>query len=93
MNEVMAPMPRYECHKKVWALKISRVEYLRPDSTTDENAIVTIHFVDAIFCPREINLKGKPAPEVGGYMVQCEGGYISFSPEKAFEEGYSLIGK
>ncbi len=30
-------------------------------------------------------------PQVGGYCVQYEGGYTSWSPAKEFEEGYTLI--
>ena len=30
-------------------------------------------------------------PEVGGYYVVYEDGYRSYSPAKAFEDGYSLI--
>ena len=33
----------------------------------------------------------KHNPEVGGYYVVYEDGYKSFSPAKAFEEGYTLI--
>lgn len=34
----------------------------------------------------------KHKPVVGGYFVVYEDGYESFSPAKAFEEGYTLIG-
>lgn len=30
-------------------------------------------------------------PVVGGYVVRYEDGYTSFSPAKAFEDGYTLI--
>ena len=33
----------------------------------------------------------KHKPEVGGYFVVYNDGYESFSPAKAFEEGYTLI--
>jgi hypothetical protein len=33
----------------------------------------------------------KHKPEVGGYFVQYDDGYKSFSPAKAFEEGYTRI--
>ena len=32
----------------------------------------------------------KHAPQVGGYYVVYDDGYKSFSPAKAFEEGYTL---
>ena len=34
----------------------------------------------------------KHRPQIGGYLVIYADGYKSFSPEKAFEEGYTLIG-
>jgi hypothetical protein len=87
-------MPRYQSHKEVHALKIAHVEHLRTDTTTDENPIVKIHFVDTSFLPIEMNLRGKPTPDVGWYYVVYDGdGYKSFSPAKAFEEGYTLITK
>lgn len=30
-------------------------------------------------------------PEVGGYIVRYEGGYLSYSPKEAFENGYTLL--
>jgi hypothetical protein len=84
------PMPQYQSHKKVWALKITSVEQLGTDTSTYENPIVRVHF-EPPFSAREFNLYGKPHPLPGWYMVQYEDGYISFSPGKAFEEGNSLI--
>jgi hypothetical protein len=82
------PMPRYQCHKKVWALKIKAVI---PDPLGD-GAI--IEFVDPVFSDRRFHaadLEGRPTPSSGMYMVQYEDGYISFSPAKTFEEGYTRI--
>jgi hypothetical protein len=84
-------MPQYQSHKKVHALKIASVEHLGCDSTTDENEIVLVGFEDTRFADRRFNLRGKPMPVVGGYFVQYEDGYESFSPAKAFEEGYTLL--
>ena len=38
-------------------------------------------------------LKGKPFDPLGGegYLVEYEDGYQSWSPKKAFEDGYTLI--
>jgi hypothetical protein len=84
------PMPQYQSHKKVWALKIVRVEDLGTDTTTDENPIAMVHF-DAPFAPKRFNLRGKPTPAAGWYYVVYPDGYESFSPAAAFEEGYTLI--
>jgi len=84
-------MPRYRSHKVVGALKIRHVEDCGTDTTTDENPIVMIHFVDSTFAPIRMNLRGKPDPDVGWYYVQYPDGYTSFSPPQAFEEGYTLV--
>lgn len=84
-------MPQYRSHKKVWALKISKVEDCGTDTTTDENPVVLVHFVDSKFPPTKFNLRGKPTPEFGWYMVMYEDGYISFSPADVFEQGHTLI--
>lgn len=84
-------LPEYLSHKKVRALKIAKVEHLGTDHTTFENRLVRCHFEAAEFGPRDFNLRGKPTPEAGWYMVQYEDGYTSFSPAKAFEEGNALI--
>lgn len=89
---VMTPLPQYLSHKKVWALKISSVEDLGTDTTTDENPIVMVHFEDTTFEPRRFNLRGKPTPEAGWYYVQYPDGYESFSPAEAFDSGHTLIG-
>jgi hypothetical protein len=85
-----SPMPQYQCHKKVWALKITKVEHVKYDTTTDENEIVEVSF-EGRFAPRRFNLLGKPRPEAGWYYVRYVGGYESFSPAKEFEEGYTRI--
>ena len=82
---VQTEMPRYVCHKKVNALKIKRI-YLGHDGRSyiqpEENGYADIQ-VDSQFM-----LKHNPV--AGGYFVVYEDGYRSFSPAKAFEEGYTL---
>ncbi len=87
-------MPRYECHKKVSALKIAKIvrDGEGEDRETDGSAMITPEKSD-VYAPfkvdREYMFKHKP--EVGGYYVVYEDGYKSFSPAKAFEDGYTLI--
>jgi len=87
------PMPQYQCHKRVWALRIAKI--LRDgegeDRETDGTAMLTpadegfaSFMVDAEFMRRN-------KPEVGGYYVVYEDGYKSYSPAKAFEVGYTKI--
>lgn len=89
-GQAMAEMPRYRCHKEVWALKIKEIKRV-----PSGNATVT-HFIvpedQARYSPFEVTLEyiDKHAPEAGGYYVVYKDGYKSYSPAKAFEEGYSL---
>src|ERR1700756_2398265 len=85
----MAEMPRYQSHKQVWALKISKVH------KDEDGQGLALVFDDRTFAMRAFTadqLKGRPTPEPGWYMVQYEDGYTSFSPAKAFEEGYTPVG-
>jgi len=82
-----APMPQYQCHKKVWALKIKNVSIER-----SMDGKMTLEF-EGGFAPMimDNDFRQKNNPHAGGYFVRYEGGYESFSPAKAFEEGYSLV--
>lgn len=74
-------MPLYQSHKKVRALKISDFK---------DN---TMYFQDPRFGPKKVNRDwaAKHDPKKGGYYVVYADGYESYSPAKAFEEGYKLI--
>lgn len=80
-------MPRYKCHKEVWALKINEI-------THKPTGIIEVTPIDDgyanILVPRWWFDKHEPKP--GGYYVQYADGYKSYSPAKAFEEGYTRIG-
>ena len=84
-------LPLYQCHKKVRALKIERVELCEPDRAGECDALITpadTRF-GAFFVDEDYLKKHKPMP--GGYWVQYEDGYNSYSPAEAFESGYTLI--
>jgi hypothetical protein len=84
---VSREMPRYECHKKVWALKIKNVIV---KASTQEATIVPEDEGYAEFpVPYEYIVKHNP--QAGGYYVVYQDGYKSFSPAEAFEKGYTLI--
>jgi len=82
----MAMMPRYQCHKRVWALKIKAV-YFNQDGSVD---IVPEESGYARFTVPP-DKAAKHEWSIGGYYVQYEDGYVSYSPAKAFEEGYTRI--
>ncbi len=91
-SRVMAALPCYQSHKKVWALKIKAVSDRIPqDCDGGGGAMITPE--DAGFAPFYVEpaYLEKHKPEAGGYFVQYEDGYKSFSPAKAFEDGYTRI--
>lgn len=81
-------MPKYHCHKEVWALKIDSLKARTPDDgtlllTPVEKGCAPF-VLDAAFV-------SKHNPQTGGYYVVYKDGYKSFSPAEAFEEGYTRI--
>jgi hypothetical protein len=76
-----AQLPRYRCHKIVGALKIAQIQ---------GNVLTP---ADQGFAPFILDKEylRKHSPEAGGYYVVYEDGYKSFSPAKAFDEGYTRI--
>lgn len=81
-------MPRYRCHKEVWALKIAAIEFLADGSGKIAPA-------DEGYAPFETEEGYRPrfhgAEDDLGYYVLYQDGYESWSPTKAFEEGYTRI--
>lgn len=72
-------MKEYECFKRVHAMKIIRIE-----TKITGNAV--LHGDEEVRVDREW-LK-RHAPREGGYVIVCQDGYTSYSPEAAFESGY-----
>lgn len=85
-------LKRFQCHKKVWAFKIGAVRQLEshPSSGVYEWWIVP---EDAAWPRFKVNAEWVRAhkPQAFGYFVVYEDGYCSYSPEKAFIDGYSQI--
>lgn len=84
-------MPSYTCNKVVSALKIWAIAVKR------EEGSVIIHPMEEgffPFTPPESWLERyKGSRDDLGYFIAYEDGYTSWSPTKAFEEGYKLITK
>lgn len=87
MSESSIELPKYKSHKEVWALKIKEV------NVVDFDGECIISFENSNYAAMNVGLDymRKHQPKAGGYYVVYKGGYQSFSPADAFEEGYSLI--
>ena len=92
----MKQLPKYKCHKEVWALKILGVEHKPNPDETGQSAAASygaILHVNERFSPIEVPAEwvSRHRPVAGGYFVQYKGGYTSFSPAEAFESGYTRV--
>jgi len=93
---VSIELPKYQSHKKVWALKIKNIVYdadaaKETNRETDGSAIIYPESDGYAPFSVESDFIKKHSPVVGGYYVVYEDGYKSFSPSEAFESGYTLI--
>lgn len=79
MTDFTVDLPTYRCHKVVSAAKIVAIDH-------GERLDLAPHGVVEVGATW---IKEKHA-EVGGYFVRYDDGYASYSPAKAFEEGYAL---
>ena len=83
-------MPKYRSHKVVHALKIKEI-------VENPNGTLDLFFHLNGFAPWNISSmcanRFKHTDDDLGYYVVYEDGHESWSPTKAFEEGYLLIGK
>ena len=87
-----ADLPLYKCHKQVRAFKISQIEQGKANEPTPYHGgsywlLSTPPNGHAVEVP--VAYMNKHDPAIGGYFVAYEDGYISYSPAKAFEDGYT----
>lgn len=98
VDECQQEMPRYKCHKVVWALKIKDIVFdvdlaREKNRETDGSATITPEEEGYVSFRVGAEYVRKHQPKVGGYYVVYEGGYKSWSPADAFEKGYTKTGK
>ena len=72
-------MKKYKCHKEVHAAKIVEIH----------EAAHILHLENTTGFEKDRDWFLKHQPHVGGYYVQYEDGYSSYSPAEAFEGGYT----
>lgn len=78
-------IPQYRCHKVVRA---ARITGFRANGTEAPDLLLGEIGGVVSLLP---DWHEKHKPQVGGFYVLYEDGYSSFSPAKAFEDGYSLL--
>ena len=90
MSEVSREMPRYQCHKRVWALKIADLRSTASPNEESDGSLLVVPAEDG-YGPFKVDYQyvSKHKPQVGGYYVVYSDGYKSFSPADAFESGYT----
>lgn len=85
-------MPRYRCHKEVYALKIRNVVPQDvPGDPQDSSALLVPE--DGRYAPFRVSAEymKRHNPQPGGWFVVYADGYQRFSPAAAFESGYTLM--
>ena len=85
-------MPKYRCHKEVWALKIKSVEGCGEASGLSHGQYL-LSFADVPYSSTIVTAEyvAKHNPQPGGYYVVYDDGYTSFSPAEAFEAGHTSV--
>lgn len=82
-------LPEYVCHKRVYAAKILSADDVVDSAgmklSLDNGGYVEVSYAWGL--KHVVSL----ADLVGGYYVVYKDGYASWSPAKAFEEGYSRV--
>lgn len=85
-------LPRWRCHKVVHAAKIEQVE---PSPVHGWRLSLDVPGTPGAFVDVDYNFidhrKVLWTSLRGGYFVVYADGYMSFSPAKAFEEGYTRL--
>ncbi|MDN5515682.1 MAG: hypothetical protein L0G82_10635 [Pseudomonas sp.] len=85
-------MPKYKCHKQVWALKIREVaQGVAPAEHTGGSWLLVPENDRYAAIEVAHDWYAHHKPEAGGYYVVYSDGYSSYSPADAFESGYHPI--
>lgn len=85
-------LPQWKCHKIVRAAQIKKIEAARMGAqllTIEAPNPPTPLSLCEYLAKQEMLVRYVPV--IGDYLVVYEDGYVSFSPAKAFEEGYTRM--
>ncbi len=86
MGAVSTELPLYQCHKQVRAAKITG---FRQNGQTDMPDLLLGEIGGIVTLLPDWHAKHKP--QIGGYYVEYEDGYKSYSPAVPFESGYTKV--
>jgi hypothetical protein len=82
-------MQVYRCHKVVKAAQVLAIEtQYGEDPVKPESYLIALESGTKLVAKPGDDVITRYLPVVGDYFVQYQDGYLSFSPRKAFEEGY-----
>lgn len=83
----------YKCHKVVQAVKITEAVFGTNDGPAEPEPMITIIPSDSSIPTFKVTREWwhKRTAEVGGYCVLYSDGYMSWSPAKEFEDGYTKM--
>jgi len=89
----MVELPRWKSHKEVHAFKITKIVRDGEGENRETDGSATLYHDEGYFMPVKVDAEymRKHKPQVGGYYVQYNDGYKSWSPAEAFEEGYTRL--
>lgn len=87
---IKSSFPRWQCYKQVYAVKIKDIKLNYPEKIST-GAVIIPEGEEYPSFSVDHNYMDKHKPEIGGYYVLYDDGYTSYSPAKAFEEGYTRI--
>lgn len=89
----VTPMPLYRSHKIVRGAPIRDADIRGGENGRTAVDVVINQVVEKIEVPAELGLKIHNLLLEGrdGYLVEYDDGYLSWSPEKAFVEGYTAV--
>lgn len=89
-TQTATQLPGWQCHKEVWGDRIREILPLTPGApSVPDDAGIRWYLDCGAVITVTTDLIARGAPVVGDYYVQYADGYKSWSPAKAFEDGYT----
>jgi len=79
-------MKKYKCHKEVTAAKIDLIQCMLGCET---ELVMQDDGSNKLVCNGDF--VARHHPQEGGYFVEYEDGYQSYSPANTFKSGYTLV--